>query len=148
MKWSPETAAHVLGIVFKTIYNWIHHGLLKIKVSDLPDKGIRRKRQSDVRRRVFAHGRSIEKRPKTVQLRQEFGHFEVDTMQSGKTHGDVLVTITERPSLYKATIDDLNSVEYLLAFIIKKPILDYLGLCPRNKAIRIFSIRAQNFFIG
>ena len=46
------------------------------------------------------------------------------------------------PGLYKATIDDLNSVEYLLAFIIKKPILDYLGLCPRNKAIRIFSIRA------
>ena len=50
--------------------------------------------------------------------------------------------LTERPSLYKVTIDDLNSVEYLLAFIIKKPILDYLGLCPRNKAIRIFSIRA------
>jgi len=98
LKWSPETAAHVLGIAFKTIYNWIHHGLLKIKVSDLPDKGIRRKRQSDGRRRVFAHGRSIEKRPKTVQLRQEFGHFEVDTMQSGKTRGDVLVTITERLS--------------------------------------------------
>ena len=51
-----------------------------------------------------------------------------------------------RPSLYKATIDDLNSVEYLLAFIIKKPILDYLGLCPRNKAIRIFSIRAKFFY--
>ncbi|TOY71193.1 IS30 family transposase, partial [Leuconostoc citreum] len=98
LKWSPETAAHVLGIAFKTIYNWINHGLLKIKVSDLPDKGIRRQRQFDGRRHVFAHGRSIEKRPKTVQLRQEFGHFEVDTMQSGKTRGDVLVTITERLS--------------------------------------------------
>jgi len=54
--------------------------------------------------------------------------------------------LTERPSLYKATIGDLNSVEYLLAFIIKKPILDYLGLCPRNKAIRIFSIRAKFFY--
>ena len=96
LKWSPETAAHVLGIAFKPLYNWIHHGLLKIKLSDLPDKGIRHKRQSDGRRRVFAHGRSIEKRPKAVQLRQEFGHFEVDTMQSGKTRGDVLVTITER----------------------------------------------------
>ncbi len=98
LKWSPETAAHVLGIAFKTIYNWINHGLLKIKVSDLPDKGIRRQRQFDGRRHVFAHGRSIEKRPKAVQLRQEFGHFEVDTMQSGKTRGDVLVTITERLS--------------------------------------------------
>lgn len=98
LKWSPETAAHVLCIAFKNIYNWIHHGLLKIKVSDLPDKGIRHKRQSDGRRRVFAHGLSIEKRPKAVQLRQEFGHFEVDTMPSGKTRGDVLVTVTERLS--------------------------------------------------
>lgn len=98
LKSSPETAAHVLGIAFKTFYNWINHGLLKIKLTDLPDKGFRRKRQSDNRRRVFSHGRSIEKRPKTVQLRQEFGHFEVDTMQSGKERGDVLVTITERLS--------------------------------------------------
>lgn len=53
-------------------------------MSDLPDKGIRRQYQSDGRRHVFAHGRSIEKRPKAIQLRQEFSHFEVDTMQSGK----------------------------------------------------------------
>lgn len=32
LKWSPETAAHVLGLAFKTIYNWINHGLLKVKV--------------------------------------------------------------------------------------------------------------------
>ena len=50
--------------------------------------------------------------------------------------------LAERPSFYKATIDDLNSVEYLLAFIIKNPVLDYLGLCSRNKAVLIFSIRA------
>ena len=29
--------------------------------------------------------------------------------------------LAERPSLYKSTIDDLNSAEYLLAFIIKIP---------------------------
>ena len=40
LKWSPKTTARVLGIAFKTIYNWIHHGLLKIKVSDLPDKEV------------------------------------------------------------------------------------------------------------
>lgn len=62
------------------------------------DKGMRRKRQSDGRRHIFAHGCSIERRPKIVQLRQEFGHFEVDTMQSSKTRGDVLVIITERLS--------------------------------------------------
>ncbi|OQJ74198.1 hypothetical protein BMS83_10030 [Leuconostoc pseudomesenteroides] len=58
---------------------------------DLPDKGIRQKRQSDGRRQVFVHGRSIETRPESVKARQTFGHFEVDTMQSGKRRGDVLV---------------------------------------------------------
>ncbi|ORI52700.1 IS30 family transposase, partial [Leuconostoc pseudomesenteroides] len=61
-------------------------------------KGIRQKRQSDGRRQVFVHGRSIETRPESVKARQTFGHFEVDTMQSGKRRGDVLVTITERLS--------------------------------------------------
>ena len=59
LKWVPETAALVLGTTFKTIYNWINHGLLKVKVSDLLDKSIRRKC-------VFAHGRSIKKRSKSV----------------------------------------------------------------------------------
>ena len=76
LKWSPETAAHVLDIPFKNIYNWINHGLLKVKCSDLPDKGIRQKRQADGRRQVFIHGRSIESRPASVTTRQEFGHFE------------------------------------------------------------------------
>lgn len=49
LKWSPETAAHVLDIPFKNIYTWINHGLLKVKYSDLPDKGIRQKRQADSR---------------------------------------------------------------------------------------------------
>ena len=98
LKWSPETAAHVLGLPFKTICNWLNKGLLKLNLSDLPDKGIRKKRQSDGRRQVFVHGRSIETRPKSVQTRKIFGHFEVDTMQSGKKRGDVLVTITERLS--------------------------------------------------
>ena len=98
LKWSPETAAHVLGLPFKTIYNWLNAGRLKLTLADLPDKGIRQKRKSDGRRQVFVHGRSIETRPKSVQTRQTFGHFEVDTMQSGKKRGDVLVTITERLS--------------------------------------------------
>ena len=61
----------------------------------LPDKGIRQKPQSDGRRQVFVHGHSIETRPESVTARQTFGHFEVDTMQSGKKRGEVRVTITE-----------------------------------------------------
>lgn len=39
-------------------------------------------------------------------------------------------------------MDDLNSGVYFLVGIIKNPILDYLGFYPRNKVVRIFSIRA------
>lgn len=49
LKWSPETAAHVLGLPFKTIYNRINNGLLKMTVADLPDKSIHQKRQFDCR---------------------------------------------------------------------------------------------------
>ncbi|QSB51129.1 helix-turn-helix domain-containing protein [Leuconostoc falkenbergense] len=75
LKWSPETAAHVLGLPFKTIYNWLNAGRLKLSLADLPDKGIRQKRQSDGRRQVFVHGRSIETRPESVKARQTFGHL-------------------------------------------------------------------------
>ena len=44
------------------------------------------------------HGRSIVTRPESVKARQTLGHLEVDTIQSGKRRGDVLVTITERLS--------------------------------------------------
>lgn len=40
-------------------------------------------------------------------------------------------------------MDDLNSGVYFLVGIIKTPILDYLGFYPRNKVVRIFSIRAN-----
>ena len=98
LKRSPETAAHGLGLPLKTIYNWFNAGRLKLSFADLPDKGIRRKLQSDGRRQVSVHGRSIETRPESVKARQIFGHFQVDNIQSGKKRGDVLVTITERLS--------------------------------------------------
>ena len=94
MKWSPETATHVLRLTFKTINNWINNGLLKLNLSELPDKGIRQKCQSDVRREVFVYGHSIEMRPESVKVLQTFGYFEVDTIQSGKKRGDVPVSYT------------------------------------------------------
>jgi transposase, IS30 family len=39
-----------------------------------------------------------------VKARQTFGHFEVDTIQSGKKRGDVMVTITESLSLSRQHI--------------------------------------------
>jgi len=40
----------------------------------------------------------INQRPDEANLRQEIGHFEVDTILSGKTRGEVLATFTDRKS--------------------------------------------------
>jgi hypothetical protein len=45
----PETVAHFLGIALKNIYNWIKHDFLRIKLSDLPDKGVRQQSKNNGR---------------------------------------------------------------------------------------------------
>ena len=58
---------------------------------------IRRHRAKE-KRGTFSHGRSIEKRPHKVETRQEFGHFEADTVLSGKRKGQAVATFVERKS--------------------------------------------------
>ena len=40
-KWSLEQVAHVVEIVYKTVYNWIDQGWLDVQLPDLLDHGIR-----------------------------------------------------------------------------------------------------------
>ncbi len=96
-KWSIEQVAHVVRIAYKTIYNWIDQGLLDINVTDLPNHGIRRKRAKETRG-SFSHGRSIEDRPAEISDRNTSGHFEADTVLSGKRKGQAVATFVERKS--------------------------------------------------
>ncbi|MCC4483132.1 IS30 family transposase, partial [Limosilactobacillus reuteri] len=96
-KWSIEQVAHVVRIAYKTIYNWIDQGVLDIGVADLPDHGIRRRRAKETRG-TFSHGRSIEDRPAEVIDRHTSGHFEADTVLSGKRKGQAIATFVERKS--------------------------------------------------
>ncbi|GIC71803.1 IS30 family transposase [Limosilactobacillus fermentum] len=96
-KWSIEQVAHVVRIAYKTIYNWIDQGLLDINVTDLPNHGIRRKRAKETRG-TFSHGRSIEDRPAEISDRNTSGHFEADTVLSGKRKGQAVATFVERKS--------------------------------------------------
>lgn len=89
--------AHVVRIAYKTIYNWIEQGVLDIGVADLPDHGIRRRRAKETRG-TFSHGRSIEDRPAEVIDRHTSGHFEADTVLSGKRKGHAIATFVERKS--------------------------------------------------
>ncbi len=66
-----------------TIYRWVHLAIIpKIKIEHLRRKG-NFKRPAETRGR-FNLGKTIKKRPKEVYKRNTFGHWEADTVVSGK----------------------------------------------------------------
>ncbi len=97
-RWSFEVIAHILQMPFKTLYNWLDKGWLDIKREVLPDHGVRYRKSHDGRGQYTGGAKFINQRPDEANLRQEIGHFEVDTILSGKTRGEVLATFTDRKS--------------------------------------------------
>ena len=84
-----------------TIYRWIHLGYIpKTSIKHLRRKG-KFKRPAETRGR-FNLGKTIKKRPKEVYRRNTFGHWEADTVVSGKQNNYTLkskycfVTLAER----------------------------------------------------
>ena len=85
------------AVCTKTIYNYIDLGLLEIKNADLPMKLRINTRPKHIRENKRKLGESIENRPDSVNTRQEFGHWEIDTVIGKKSGNDcVLLTLAER----------------------------------------------------
>ena len=85
-------------ICTKTLYNYIDRGLfLGISNKDLPVKRDGKRRKHRVVRKVSLRNptaRSIEDRPKEIESREEYGHWEMDcVVGSGKA---CLLVLTER----------------------------------------------------
>ena len=81
----------------KTLYNYIDIGLIRIKNVDLPQKLKRNIKTKKVRQNKRNLGESIEERPKSIEKRNEFGHWEIDTVVGSKKSDDnVVLTIVER----------------------------------------------------
>lgn len=81
----------------KTLYNYIDLGLLEVKNVDLPYKLRRNTKPSRTRKNKKVLGNSISERPPEINTREEFGHWEIDTVIGEKSSDDnVLLTIVER----------------------------------------------------
>lgn len=78
----------------KTFYNWIEDRIVRTRNIDLPLK-VRRKPKSLRRERKKVLGRSIYERPKHIQERKEFGHWEGDGIVGKEQRGHIL-TLVER----------------------------------------------------
>jgi len=85
----------------KTLYNWIDEGKLKVINLDLPLKLSRSTKQRKARKHKKVLGTSIEERPESVETREEFGHWEIDTVLGHKSNDDALLTLVERKSRHK-----------------------------------------------
>ena len=84
-----------------TIYSYIKKGVFgNLTQEDLPRHGKHKGNYQRVGRKKAARapaGESIEKRPESVKDREEFGHWEMDTVYSAKnTSKESLLMLTER----------------------------------------------------
>lgn len=83
----------------KTLYRYVDLGFFGIKNHNLPEKLKRKTKKHSCRLHKKKLGRSIEERPKEIESRKEFGHWECDLVLGAKTRDDqVLLTLVERRS--------------------------------------------------
>jgi IS30 family transposase len=88
------------SICTKTLYNYIDDGVfINLTNKDLPVK--RNKKKGTYRKVRIAHknlkGTSIEERPEHIETREEYGHWEMDSVVSGKGgSGAALLVLSER----------------------------------------------------
>ena len=91
-----------VNITEQTLYSYIEKGVFcNLTAKQLPRHGKKKQRYKKVNKKKEASrapaGESIEKRPEEIESREVFGHWEGDTVYSGKKKGKTaLLTMTER----------------------------------------------------
>src|SRR5699024_8212569 len=94
-------------------------------------------------RRVL--GPSIEERPKEVDSRQHFGHWEIDTLVGAKDKDDpVLLTLVERKTRYEIT-SKINQQDQLMLDRAMNDLCEHLGDHPENIIKTITSDNGAEF---
>lgn len=134
--YSPETVLGEIkrkGLEFETtitkttLYSYIDKGIfISLTNKALPVKGRRTKKNKKVNRKKQARaaaGESIEKRPDDIDTREEFGHWEMDTvvgkrgeskhsllvLTERKTRDEIVMKIPEHTAAQ--VVESLNSIE-------------------------------------
>lgn len=145
LTWSPEqissTPCHLKMPSFKTIYRWIYEKyLVNGDVKVLRKKGKTRKRLGNSGR--FTTGKSIRKRDKSVYKRKEFGHWEADTVVSGRGKTKAcFATLEERTTRYYIAVKIPNRNGETMA----KAIIQALGKLPKGAVKTITCDRGSEF---
>ena len=145
LTWSPEQISNSECEFklpsFKTIYRWLYEGhICKGNVKVLRKKGKTRKRLGTGGR--FTTGKSIRKRDKSVYKRKDFGHWEVDTVVSGRGKSKAcFATIAERKTRFyiAVKIPDRTGEE------MAKALISTLSKLPKEAVKTITCDRGSEF---
>ena len=143
--WSPEQIANYpcdLKIPsFKTIYRWLYEGyLVKGNTKYLRRKGKTRARLGNGGR--FTTGKSIRKRDKSVYKRIEFGHWEADTVVSGRGKSKTcFATLAERTTRYYVAI----KIPERSGDAMAKAVIKYFSSLPKQAIKSITCDRGSEF---
>ncbi|QPR67140.1 IS30 family transposase [Lysinibacillus macroides] len=118
--WSPEQIVVRLypgKLSFKSLYRWIYDGLLEVPLTVLRQKGKRQKPRET--RGRFNIGTPISKRPADVRKREAFGHWELDTVVSGRgqAKGCVATFIERKTRWYFAVLIPARSAALMEAAV-------------------------------
>ena len=80
-----------------TVYSYIDKGVfLRLTNKALPVRGNRKKAKRIIRAKKPPAGVSIEKRPKVIYSRKDFGHWEMDLVIGKRAKSPALLVMTER----------------------------------------------------
>lgn len=119
--WSPEQVATARQTVsFKTIYNWIYNGVLNVSKQCLRHKGRRQEKQEEARGKMIV-GHTIDERPASVATREEFGHWELDTVVSSRGESKACeATFIERKTRFYWTMSMIDRTAKSMEQAIKE----------------------------
>lgn len=113
--YSPSAACALLGktpettfsctLCRQTVYKYIDKGdLWPLTNKKLRYKGKRKRKYNHVRAARAPRGESIERRPESILERLEPGHWEMDSVMSGKNGSAALLVFTERATRFEIGI--------------------------------------------
>jgi len=142
--WSPEqisnTPCELEMPSVRTIYRWIYEKYVDVNLKVLRRKGKSRGKKET--RGKFNLGKSIRKREKSVYKRKEFGHWEADTVVSGRGKTKAcFATLAERKTRYYIAIKMPNRQADTMA----KAIIAALSELPHEAVKSITCDRGTEF---
>ncbi|MBQ9388228.1 MAG: IS30 family transposase [Lachnospiraceae bacterium] len=94
---SAKAEGFATSVTRTTIYSYIDKGIFyRLTNKDLPVRGKKKHKYRKIRAKSLPKGTSIDKRPKVVYSRKDFGHWEMDLVVGKRKRGSVLCVMTER----------------------------------------------------